>query len=68
MPIFDRRFSSSPSFSKHEEARFGVLGPNWEGPYKVQGVLKSGVYKLENLDGKLINNPWNAKYLRRYYV
>ena len=55
-------------FLNMKEQGVGVLGQNWEGPYRVQGALKLGVYELETLDGKCINNPWNVEHLRRYYV
>ncbi|XP_074336871.1 uncharacterized protein LOC141674045 [Apium graveolens] len=35
-------------------AQHGVLGANWEGPYKVEAILWKGTYRLEDLDGKLI--------------
>ncbi|XP_074347628.1 uncharacterized protein LOC141686493 [Apium graveolens] len=48
-------------------ARHGVLGANWEGPYKVKAILWKGTYLLENLDGKLIPRAWNAEHLRKFY-
>ena len=51
-----------------KEQGIGVLGLNWEGPYRVREMLKLGVYELKNLDGKCVNNSWNAEHLRRYYV
>ncbi|XP_074351447.1 uncharacterized protein LOC141690556 [Apium graveolens] len=44
----------------------GVLGANWEGPYKVKAILWKGTYRLEDLDGKLIPRVWNAEHLRKY--
>ncbi|GAV87336.1 hypothetical protein CFOL_v3_30762, partial [Cephalotus follicularis] len=32
----------------------GKLPPNWEGPYKVKRVLRSGTFKLETLGGREI--------------
>ncbi|XP_071718879.1 uncharacterized protein [Rutidosis leptorrhynchoides] len=32
----------------------GKLGPNWEGPYKVIGISKTGTHKLAELNGKEI--------------
>ncbi|XP_074370468.1 uncharacterized protein LOC141711715 [Apium graveolens] len=48
-------------------AQHGVLGANWEGPYKVKAILWKGTYRLEDLDGKLIHRAWNAEHLRKYY-
>ncbi|XP_074351547.1 uncharacterized protein LOC141690667 [Apium graveolens] len=48
-------------------AQHGVLGANWEGPYKVKAILWKGTYRLEDLDGKLIPRAWNAEHLRKYY-
>ncbi|XP_074342683.1 uncharacterized protein LOC141680323 [Apium graveolens] len=48
-------------------AQHGVLGANWEGPYKVKAILWKGTYRLEDLDGKLIPQAWNTKHLRKYY-
>ncbi|XP_074347651.1 uncharacterized protein LOC141686517 [Apium graveolens] len=48
-------------------AKHGVLGANWEGPYKVKAILWKGFYRLEDLDSKLIPRAWNAEHLRKYY-
>ncbi|XP_074351825.1 uncharacterized protein LOC141690972 [Apium graveolens] len=48
-------------------AQHGVLGANWEGPYKVKAILWKGTYPLEDLDGKLIPRAWNPEHLRKYY-
>ena len=45
----------------------GKLGPNWEGPYKIASWQRKGTYHLEALDGKKLQHPWNAEYLRKYY-
>ena len=50
-----------------KEANTGCLGPNWEGPYRVTGVLRPGTYQLEDLDGTPLPHPWNAEHLRIYY-
>ena len=44
-----------------------VLGPNWEGPYRVARVLKNGAYALETLDSNSLGHPWNAEHLKFYY-
>ncbi|XP_074378452.1 uncharacterized protein LOC141719990 [Apium graveolens] len=47
-------------------AQYGVLGVNWEGPYKVKAIFWKGTYRLEDLDDKLIPRAWNAEHLRKY--
>ncbi|KAK3015873.1 hypothetical protein RJ639_007817 [Escallonia herrerae] len=49
------------------KAATGKLSPNWEGPYRVIKVLKTGAYALSTLSGESIPRTWNAKNLRRYY-
>jgi hypothetical protein len=48
-------------------SREGKLGPNWEGPYKVNAESSTGAYYLETMEGRLIANPWNIHNMRRYY-
>ena len=43
------------------------LALNCEGPYKVISCQKPEVYYLEDLKGKVLQRPWNAKHLKRYY-
>lgn len=45
----------------------GKLQPNWEGPYKVQEVVRPGTYKLAHLDGTEIPNTWHGIRLRKFY-
>ena len=45
----------------------GVLGPNWEGPYQIESVIRPGVYKLARSDGSPIPRAWNGEHLRPYY-
>ena len=44
------------------------LGPKWEGPYRVAGIVGPGTYRLEYLDGRPIPHVWHAINLRKYYV
>ena len=44
-----------------------VLGPKWEGPYRVCEKLSLGTFHLEHLDGTAIMRAWNAENLRKYY-
>lgn len=43
------------------------LLPNWNGPYKISKVIKSGAYNLKNLNGTLILRSSNFDNLRNYY-
>lgn len=45
----------------------GKLGPKWEGPFKVERIVREGTYLLDELDGTRIENPWHANHLKRYY-
>ncbi|KAL5578806.1 hypothetical protein UlMin_011248 [Ulmus minor] len=54
-------------FLNTKEKGVGVLGPNWEGPYRVRTIIRPGTYELETLEGRVLSNPWNAEHLRRYY-
>ena len=45
----------------------GKFQANWEGPYIVTRVGKSGSYALDKLDGTLVPRMWNAMHLKRYY-
>ncbi|KAM2932233.1 hypothetical protein FF1_040328 [Malus domestica] len=45
----------------------GTLSPNWDGPFEVVGISRSGSYKLRSSDGKTIGHPWNADHLKYYY-
>ncbi|XP_058198489.1 uncharacterized protein LOC131314008 [Rhododendron vialii] len=42
--------------------------PNWEGPYRVIKEVGHGSYKLEDKEGREIENPWNALNLRKAYL
>ena len=45
----------------------GVLGPTWEGPYRVRKAIHKGTYEVENIEGQVFTNSWNAEHLRQYY-
>ena len=42
--------------------------PPWEGPFIMAEVLKSGTYKLANMNGQVYMNAWNIDLLRRFYA
>ena len=54
-------------FLNTKEKGVGVLGPNWEGPYRIRAIIRLGTYELETLKSRVLGNPWNTKHLRRYY-
>ena len=45
----------------------GKFQANWEGPYIVTRVDKSGSYALDKLDGTPVPKMWNVMHLKRYY-
>ncbi|XP_074352654.1 uncharacterized protein LOC141691798 [Apium graveolens] len=50
-----------------DPTNIGKLMPKWEGPYKVKEVLRSGIYKLLNMDGSEVPNTWHGLRLRKFY-
>ena len=54
-------------FQSTKEQNVGVLELNWEGPYRVVEIVKSGTYRLGDMNGVVLPHPWNAKHLRIYY-
>ena len=70
--VRDRKFGMGDLMLRHiflatRDPTAGVLGPNWEGPYQIESVIRPGVYKLARLDGSLIQRAWNGEHLRPYY-
>ncbi|XP_070041099.1 uncharacterized protein [Nicotiana tomentosiformis] len=49
------------------ELNAGMLGPMWEGPYRVSAVTGKGSYELESQDGVKLTSNWNVAHLKRYY-
>ncbi|VFQ60791.1 unnamed protein product [Cuscuta campestris] len=45
----------------------GKLAKNWEGPYRVRVIIRPGTYRLETLDGVLVERTWNSHHLRKFY-
>ena len=54
-------------FQNTKEPGTGALRYSWEGPYQITKMLKSGAYRIADLAGVPIRNPWNAEYLKKYY-
>ena len=47
--------------------KFGKWSPNWEGPFKVVGIVHGNAYFVEDLQGRRLPKALNGKYLKRYY-
>lgn len=45
----------------------GTIGPSWEGPYEITGILRSGTYRLRDFNGKTLRHPWNVEHLKYYF-
>ena len=54
-------------FHNTREPRAGALGYSWQRPYQITEVLQSGAYRLADLAGIPIRQPWNAEHLKKYY-
>ncbi|KAK8928408.1 hypothetical protein KSP39_PZI017378 [Platanthera zijinensis] len=48
-------------------ASVGKLNPNWEGPFIVKEVLKSGGYHLQDVDGTPLDRARSGDDLKRFY-
>ena len=46
---------------------WGKLGPNWEWSYRITSVAGIDAYYLEDLEEKVVPQPWTVHNLRRYY-
>ena len=49
--INNRRPRTETSVPNYDGPRAGVLGPNWEGSYEIEAVIRPRVYKLARLVG-----------------
>uniref|UniRef100_A0A803P447 Reverse transcriptase domain-containing protein n=1 Tax=Cannabis sativa TaxID=3483 RepID=A0A803P447_CANSA len=49
------------------DPRAGVLGANWEGPYRIAKVIPPRTYKLARMDKTVVPRAWNAGHLRKYH-
>jgi hypothetical protein len=47
--------------------KFGKWSPNWEGPFKVVGIVHENAYFVEDLQGRRLPKALNGKYLKKYY-
>lgn len=46
----------------------GVFGLNWEGPYGVIAEQRTGVYKIQDYEGRDLERSYHLKALKRFYV
>ena len=44
------------------------ISPPWEGPYTIYKVLRPRTYRLKDVEGCIVSNPWNIEHLRRFYA
>jgi hypothetical protein len=47
--------------------KFGKWSPSWEGPFKVARVVPENSYLVESIQGALLPQALNGKYLKKYY-
>ncbi|KAL2235395.1 UNVERIFIED_CONTAM: hypothetical protein Sindi_1271700 [Sesamum indicum] len=46
----------------------GKLNSSWEEPYKVAEIKKKGTYKLQDMQGQNLPQPWNIQNLKKFYA
>ena len=54
-------------FLHTQEAGAGKLGATWERPYQIKDIVRPGTYRLADLAGIELMQPWNAEHLKKYY-
>ena len=54
-------------FLTTRDPKSSVRGPNLDGPYEIDAVIRLGVYKLARLEGGLVPRARNAENLKKYY-
>jgi hypothetical protein len=47
--------------------KFRKWSPNWEGPYKVVGIVPGNANFVETLEGQGLAKALNGKYLKKFY-
>ncbi|KAH9715068.1 hypothetical protein KPL71_020894 [Citrus sinensis] len=67
LDLLTERREQAAERSSTKDSTQGVLGPNWEGPYRVKQIAGPGAYKLVRTDGHEVKRPWNAAHLRKYF-
>ena len=54
--------------SAKDATHSGKLDPKWDGPFRVQSIQGHGVYRLETLDGTIMDRPVYAQRLKQYHL
>ncbi|KAL0886481.1 hypothetical protein Bca101_010464 [Brassica carinata] len=54
-------------YENSREWKAGKLGATWEGPYLISKIVKTGVCKLTEMDGKEVPRSWNSINLKHFY-
>ena len=57
----------SKVFQNTAKRNAGILGANWEGPYKVIKVVRPNAYQIANTQGVKIPRTWNVMHPKKYY-
>ncbi|VFQ83654.1 unnamed protein product [Cuscuta campestris] len=52
---------------KSQPTKGGKLAQNWEEPYRVEKVVRTGTYQLATPEGKALDNYWNVEHLKKFY-
>jgi hypothetical protein len=52
---------------KARDTKFGKWSPNWEGPYRIAGIVPGNAYFVETLEGKELLKVIQGKYLKAYF-
>ena len=54
-------------FQNTAERNARKLGANWEGPYKIEKIVRPGFYEIASMQGVKIPRTWIAMHLKKYY-
>ena len=55
------------STAKCPMVNVGVFKPKWVGPFKINDAIMAGLYKLEDLAGRIMPYTWNIEHIKKYY-
>ena len=50
-----------------KDRKFGKWSPSWEGPFKITRVVPRNSYLVESVQGTLLPQAHNGKYLKKYH-
>jgi len=50
-----------------DKGKHGKFDPLWFGPFKITGQGGNNTFKLENLQGDLLDAPVNGQFLKPYF-